>query len=376
MNIPHGGKLINRIANPKVRLEVLRNIKKYSAFSVSKETFKDIENVAQGVLSPLEGFMGKNDFKSVLEKGKLKNGLAWTMPVVFDVEPGQLKPRQKVLLGYGRGLALFSLKEIFPYSKKQFAKNIFGTLDKKHPGVQKIKKMRGLLAGGEITLIEKSPEADSKFILTPKQTRDIFQKRGWQSICAFQTRNVPHIGHEYIQKTALNITDGLFINPVIGKKKKGDFKDSLIKKTYEILSKKYFPSKRVVLGGLNYEMKYAGPKEAIHHAIMRKNFGCTHFIVGRDHAGLGNYYSPFAAHKIFQEYQNLGITPLFFSSFFYCKKCQGVASEKTCSHPKARIEFRGTNLREMILKRKNPSNNLMRPEVVKIIKKYKNPFTS
>jgi sulfate adenylyltransferase len=343
-------------------------------FLVSKETFKTIENIADGVLNPLRGFLNKVDFESVLKRGRLKNGSPWTIPIVFDVEAGQLKPGQEVILKYKGGSALFSVKEIFPYSKLQYARSVFGTLDENHPGVQKIKRMKNFLAGGKITLIKKSPQTLKNFIVSPAQTKEIFKNRGWQTVVAFQTRNVPHVGHEYLQKTALNLCDGLFINPVIGRKKSGDFKDNLIKKTYEILINNYFPKEKVLVAGFNYEMQYAGPKEAIHHAIIRKNFGCTHFIVGRDHAGVGNYYHPFAAQEIFKKYPDLGITPIFLPSFFYCKKCKGIVSEKTCPHPKERIEFKGTNLRKILFSKKDPPTNLMRPEVVKIIKRFKNPF--
>lgn len=374
MILPHGGKLVNREASPRLKKEVLADIKKYPVFSVSKEIFKTVENIALGVFSPLEGFLGQEDFQSVLKKGRLKNGLAWTIPIVFDVEPKQLEQGQKVILGYGRGMALMSVKEVFSYSKEEFAKSVFGTIDEDHPGAKKINALKSCLAAGKITLIEKSPEAFGGFILSPAETRKIFQDQDWQTIAGFQTRNVPHTGHESLQKAALNVCDGVFINPVIGRKKPGDFKDELIKKTYNILVNNYFPENKALVAGFNYEMQYAGPREAIHHAIIRKNFGCTHFIVGRDHAGVGDYYPPFAAQAIFKQYPDLEITPLFFSSFFYCKKCGGMVSEKSCPHPEERTELKGTKLREMISKKENPPETLMRPEVFEIIKKYKNPF--
>lgn len=343
-------------------------------FPVSKETFKTIENIANGLFNPLRGFLAKEDFESVLKKGRLKNNTPWTIPIVFDVNPGQVKPGQKIILTYGRGSALFSVKEIFAYSKNRYAKNIFGTLDEKHPGVRKIKRMKDFLAGGEITLLKRSSESLSDFIITPAQAKAMFKKRGWKTIAAFQTRNAPHLGHEFLQKMALNLCDGLFINPVIGKKAPGDLKDHLIKKTYEVLIKRYFPEQNVVLGAFNYEMNYAGPKEAVHHAIIRKNFGCTHFIVGRDHAGIGNYYPPFAAQQIFKKYPDLGITPIFFSSFFYCKKCYSIVTEKTCPHPEHRMAFQGRNLREILAQKKTPPRILMRPEVFQIIKRHPNPF--
>lgn len=279
-----------------------------------------------------------------------------------------------MLLKYGAGIALFHVSEIFPYSKREFAQKIMGTSDRAHPGTYKIYEKKDFLAGGNITLLQPSYDPYKKFAITPRQSRELFRQRGWKTVAAFQTRNIPHIGHEYLQKTALNICDGLFINPVIGKKKKGDFNDKLILKTYNTLIRHYFPSKNVILASLNYEMQYAGPREAIHHAIIRKNFGCSHFIVGRDHAGVGTFYHPYAAQDIFKRYPDLGITPIFFSSFFHCKKCFGIASEKVCPHENDRVEFRGTMLREIISKNKYPSRNLMRPEVIKIIKEHPKPL--
>lgn len=342
---------------------------------VDKETFSDTENIAYGVYSPLIGFMGEKDFSSCLNRGRLENNTPWTIPIVFDVDKDQVKPRDKILLQSKEGgRALFLVKEVFEYSKKECAKKIFGTRDNSHPGVQKIQQKKDYLAGGPVKLISPQHDPFKKFTVTPKQTREFFKKQGWKTVAAFQTRNVPHIGHEYLQKNALNICDGVFINPVIGKKKSGDFKDDLILKTYDKLLKIYFPHNNVLLGSFNYEMQYAGPREAIHHAIIRKNFGCTHFIVGRDHAGVGNFYHPFAAQEIFKKYPDIGITPLFFSSFFYCNKCSGIASEKTCPHTKDRIEFKGTMLRGIISNNEIPPHTLMRPEVTEIIKKHPDPL--
>jgi len=372
MNTPHGGKLINRLAYQKA----IANHEKSAAreVEIDRETFNDIENIACGIYSPLTGFLGKEDFQSCLNRGRLKNNLPWTIPIVFDILKDQFKVGQKLLLKNGKGRALFQIKEIFGYSKTNFAKKIFGTTDPAHPGMQKIHCRKDYLAAGPIFLLAPSRNPLGKFAVTPAQTRTIFKKLGWKTIAAFQTRNVPHIGHEYLQKTALNICDGLLINPVIGKKKEGDFKDDLIIKTYRALIKHYFPKENVLLGSLHYEMQYAGPREAIHHAIMRKNLGCTHFIVGRDHAGVGSFYHPFAAHEIFKKYPDLGITPIFFSSFFHCNRCLGIASEKTCPHINDRVEFKGTMLRNIIGNNELPPHTLMRPEITSIIQKHPKPF--
>jgi sulfate adenylyltransferase len=213
--------------------------------------------------------------------------------------------------------------------------------------------------------------------VSPLETRSQIQKRGWKTMVGFQTRNVPHVAHETLQKTAMNIYDGLFVNPLIGKKKPGDFKDEVIVRTYETLIENYYPESRTIFGTLHTEMRYAGPKEAIHHAIMRKNFGCSHFIIGRDHAGVRNYYNPFAAHEIFSDYPDLGIEPLFFSSFYYCKKCLSYASEKNCPHgPEFREELSGTKMRKMVSSGEVPAKHLMRPEISKLIATYNEPFVS
>lgn len=211
--------------------------------------------------------------------------------------------------------------------------------------------------------------------MTPQQTRKIFQEAGWKTIVAFQTRNPPHVAHEMLQKTAITTRDGVFVNPLIGKKKSGDFVDEVIVKCYETLIENYYPQNRCKLATLHTEMKYAGPKEAIHHAIMRQNYGCTHIIIGRDHAGVGNYYDPFAAHKIFDDYPDLQITPIFFPAFFYCKKCLTFTNQKACPHDvESREQISGTKLREMIQEGKAPSEFILRPEVSKIILGYDKPF--
>ena len=203
----------------------------------------------------------------------------------------------------------------------------------------------------------------------------LFKERGWRTVVGFQTRNAPHLGHEFIQKSALVFTDGLFVNPVIGRKKPGDFRDEVILAAYEALIRNYYPKDTVVLSVLRYNMKYAGPREAVHHAIIRKNFGCTHFIVGRDHAGVGNYYGPYDAWRLFKEFPDLGITPLFVREFFYCKRCGGVVNEKTCPHGDAyRVRFSGTEIRSTILNGGKPPPEMMRPEVLETILKFKHPF--
>ena len=252
---------------------------------------------------------------------------------------------------------------------------MFQTKDIAHPGVAKVKEMKDILLAGRIDLIQESATPFSKYKLKPLETRILFKEKGWRTVVGFQTRNTPHIGHEYVQKTAMTFTDGVFVNPVIGRKKKGDFKDEVILAAYEELIKNYYLKERAVVAILQMEMRYAGPREAVFHAIIRKNFGCTHIIIGRDHAGVGNYYPPYAAQDIFEEFPDLVIVPLFFKSFYYCRKCQSVVNEKTCPHPPSEhINFSGTKIREMLSQGKIPPPELMRPEVAKVSIGFENPF--
>ncbi len=368
MPAPHGGKLVYRV-DKNIDTEGFPEI------MISGDMAKDVENIAYGVFSPLEGFMCRNDFENVLEHMRLENDIPWTIPIVFDFE-GELKEGDEVILKSENGtIALFKIEEIYGYDKKEYAQQVFRTRDDAHPGVAKIMKMRKNLAGGKITLIKEGEEKFSNYYLKPHETRILFKEKGWRDVVAFQTRNVPHMGHEYVQKTALTFADGIFINPIIGRKKKGDFKDEVILKSYEALIEHYYLKERAVMSILRTMMRYAGPREAIFHAIMRKNFGCTHFIVGRDHAGVGNYYGPYDAHEIFNEFPDLEITPIFFRSFFYCKKCGGVVNDKICPHGKEHhIYYSGTSIRKMLMNGETPPETMMRKEVAEVIMGYENPF--
>ncbi len=268
------------------------------------------------------------------------------------------------------------IEEAYSFDKNAIAKGIYGTTDPKHPGVAKTLAMQDFLVGGKIDYVRRPSEIPiRKYRKTPIETRASFEKSGWKTVVAFQTRNVPHVAHEMLQKASLNTHDGLFVNPLIGKKKSGDFTDEVIVGAYETLIQHYYPQNRCLLATLHTEMRYAGPKEAIHHAIMRKNFGCTHIIIGRDHAGVGTFYDPFASQKIFDEYPDLEIEPIFYPAFFYCKKCLSFASERNCPHgPEYQEQLSGTKLRTMILDKQTPSEYMIRPEVSKIIMSWNKPF--
>ena len=369
----HGGNLVNRITNtdPTGLFSV----------SVSTDLANDVENIADGIFSPLEGFLTKQDFDSVIEKGRLSNGVAWTIPTVldFDEEPcKKMKESGDVLLKdpNGVGIAILHVEDTFSFDKQKTANGVYGTNDDSHPGVAKTNSMHDFLVGGKIDFVQRPDDTEiRKHRMTPKETRESFEKAGWKKIVAFQTRNPPHVAHEMIQKTSITTRDGVFVNPLIGKKKTGDFKDEIIVKAYETMISNYYPENRCQLATLHTEMKYAGPKEAIHHAIMRQNYGCTNIIIGRDHAGVGNFYDPFAAHKIFDDYPELEIQPIFFPAFFYCKKCLTFTNPKVCPHDAdAREQISGTKLRELIQNGQSPSEYILRPEVAKVIIDFEKPF--
>ena len=369
----HGGKLVNRI--------VEKDPAGLFSISITNDLANDVENIADGIFSPLEGFLNQQDFESVVSRGRLANDVAWTIPIVLDVDEDtskKMKDAGDVLLKNpeGTGVAILHVEDVFSFDKSKMNDGVYGTNDATHPGVAKTNSMKNFLIGGKIDYIQRPNESEIRNNrLTAIQTREYFEKSGWKTIVAFQTRNPPHVAHEMLQKTAITTRDGVFVNPLIGKKKSGDFKDEVIVKAYETMISNYYPENRCKLATLHTEMRYAGPKEAIHHAIMRQNYGCTHIIIGRDHAGVGKFYDPFAAHKIFDDYPELEITPIFFPAFFYCKKCLTFTNPKVCPHDAdSREQISGTMLREMLQKGQSPSEFILRPEVAKVIIDFDKPF--
>ncbi len=369
----HGGKLVNRVTST--------DSSGLFSIDISADLANDVENIADGIFSPLEGFLNQQNFESVISKGRLANDIAWTIPIVLDVDEEtskKMKESGDVLLKNpeGTGIAILHVEEVYSFDKKNTTSGVYGTNDESHPGVAKTHGMKDFLVGGKIDYIQKPNESEiRKYRMTPVETREAFEKAGWEKIVAFQTRNPPHVAHEILQKTSITTRDGVFVNPLIGKKKSGDFKDEVIIKAYETMIENYYPENRCRLATLHTEMKYAGPKEAIHHAIMRQNYGCTHIIIGRDHAGVGNFYDPFAAQKIFEEYPELDISPIFFPAFFYCRKCLTFTNPKVCPHDaESREQISGTKLRSMIQEGKAPSEFILRPEVAKVIIDFDKPF--
>jgi sulfate adenylyltransferase len=375
---PHGkNKLVDRFV-----VSDKKNMQDMYTLQVSNELRNDIENIADGIFTPLEGFVGEDEFQSIVKRGRLSNGLAWTVPIILDIDEQEaryMKDAGEIALATKENnekFAILHVEEVYSFDKIACAKSIYQSDDIKHPGVEKMVNMKDKLVGGKVDVVKRIEQSPlRKYRMTPAQTRAEISRKGWKSVVGFQTRNVPHVAHEMLQKAALNLYDGLLVNPLIGKKKQGDFKDELILSTYLALIDSYYPKQMVMFVTLHTDMRYAGPKEAIHHAIMRKNFGCSHFIVGRDHAGVGNYYHPFAAHEIFKDYTDLEIEPLFFPAFYYCKRCLMYSNERNCPHgPEFREELSGTSMRKMVSSGEMPANHLMRPEIAKMILSFTEPF--
>ncbi len=377
---PHGGTLINKALPKLEKSRILEQINEFKQIPVDLQTCKEIKNISFGIFSPLEGFMNENDTLNVLEHMYLENNIAWPIPIVLDVSDDEIKNLKTgdnaILTDFSNNpIALINIEDIYKCDKKYFSEKVYGTNDSSHPGVQKIHNQKENLLGGEIYLIKEHKAEFPEFDLKPIETRVLFKTKKWERVVAFQTRNPPHLGHEYVQKAALTFNDGLFINPVIGKKKKGDFLDKVILESYSALIKYYYPKDRVVLSTFEIEMRYAGPKEAVFHAIARKNFGCDHIIIGRDHAGVGDFYGPYDAHEIFKHFPDLGIQPLFFRSFSKCNTCNSVVNDKICPHPpEYHTFFSGTNIRDILNSGNKPTPDIMRPEVAEVILKHSNPF--
>ena len=371
---PHGGRLINRYASQEAAAALALQLDSSPSVTLDRREESDIRMIAEGVYSPLTGFLGAADYRSVLHQRRLASGVVWTIPVTLAVsreEADRLKEGRLVALRDSEGeiVAALELREKFEYDRGEEAERVYLTRCEKHPGVQYVLKNEEVYLGGPITALPAQGSQGDHWY-TPAQTRNIFHERGWRRIVGFQTRNPIHRAHEYILKGALEIADGLFVNPLVGETKAGDIPAEVRMRCYQALLGRAFPPERVLLGVLGAAMRYAGPREAIFHAIMRKNFGCTHFIVGRDHAGVGNYYGTYDAQRIFDEFkpEEIGITPLFFEHTFYCRACGEMASAKTCPHGEGdRLHLSGTKVRELLGRGERPPVEFTRPEVADIL---------
>ncbi|MCU0536165.1 MAG: sulfate adenylyltransferase [Hydrococcus sp. Prado102] len=369
---PHGGQLVNRIATPAERAEFLALSEKLPRVKLDERATSDLIAIAIGGFSPLKGFMEQEDYEKVVDDMRLTNGLPWSIPVTLPVEEeiaDSLKEGSWIRLddSEGKFIGVLELTQKYRYNKAHEAINVYRTDDINHPGVKVLYEQGSIYLAGPVWLLERYPHPSfPKYQIDPVESRKLFQEKGWKTIVGFQTRNPIHRAHEYIQKCALEIVDGLFLHPLVGVTKSDDVPADVRMRCYEIMMDKYFPQDRVILAINPCSMRYAGPREAIFHAIVRKNYGCTHFIVGRDHAGVGDYYGTYDGQKIFAEFepQELGIVPMMFEHAFYCKRTQQMATTKTSPSTKEeRIHLSGTKVREMLRRGELPPPEFSRPEV-------------
>lgn len=372
----HGGSLVDLMVRGAEAAELAERAQSLQQVVLSSRSLSDLELLAVGGYSPLRGFMGRNDYLSVVRDMRLASGVVWSMPITLALnehEAQGLHGGKEIALAdeSRRILAVMEIAEKFSYDKQEEARNVYRTDDTAHPGVAALYAQGDVLVGGPVRVLEIPGHNDfPQYRLTPYQTRAAFERRGWRTVVGFQTRNPVHRAHEYIQKCALEIIDGLLLHPLVGDTKSDDIPADVRMRCYETLIENYYPADRVLLSVNPAAMRYAGPREAIFHALVRKNFGCTHFIVGRDHAGVGKYYGTFDAQNLFYEFEpaELGITPLMFDNTFFCRKCDGMASAKTCPHnADDRVSLSGTQVRDLLRQGKALPPEFSRPEVAAVL---------
>jgi sulfate adenylyltransferase len=341
--------------------------------SLTKTQYLELEKLAFGAFRPLTGFMTEAEFVSVVDRMRLPSGDVFPLPVVLDVsaeDAARLGHAAEItLLFQGEVVGKVKPESVYTCDKAAVALQVYGTSDSRHPGVAHFLRMGSHFIGGPVHLDKRIHFEFSEYEMTPEETRALFKQRGWQTVVGFQTRNVPHRAHEYLQRVALEVVDGLFIQPLVGRKKQGDYAPEAIMASYRTLIDEFFPADRVALGILTTSMRYAGPREALFHAIVRRNYGCTHFIVGRDHAGVGNYYGKYDAHELTRRFDGeLGITIMRLHGPYHCAVCDGIVTEQTCPHedrqPEAVTHISGTDMRAMLSGGRTPDAHLMRPRIV------------
>ncbi|MBI2434152.1 MAG: sulfate adenylyltransferase [Candidatus Hydrogenedentes bacterium] len=375
---PHGGELVDRFLAGEALKEAEARVKQLPKISVDAYVAFEIDCIAKGIFSPLKGFMNKSETQSVLDAMLLRPGVAWTIPILLSVSQetaDTLKEGQQIAIQDDRGdfVAILHLAEKFTFDKQEIAQKAYGTTDEAHPGVKYTYSHGPVYLAGKIDVLKAREVEHQEFNLTPEQTRAAFKAKGWKRIVAFQTRNPIHRAHEYLTKCAPETCDGLLIHPLMGTTKSDDIPGDVRMECYKVLLEKYYHPEHAMLSIMPVNMRYAGPKEAIMHAIYRQNYGVTHFIVGRDHAGVGNYYGTYDAHKIFDEIEpgSLLITPMFFDHSFFCKACGNMASIKTCPHGKEHhVHLSGTKVREMLQNAQEPPEEFSRHEVAQVLIKW------
>ncbi|OKH16786.1 sulfate adenylyltransferase [Fischerella major NIES-592] len=369
---PHGGQLVNRIATPEQKEVFLSKAEFLPRVQLDQRAVSDLEMIAIGGFSPLTGFMNQQDYDRVVAEMRLANGTVWSIPITLSVSAevaASLTEGGLVRLDNpeGRFIGVLELSQKYRYDKKREAINVYRTDDEKHPGVQVVYNQGPVNLAGDVWLLERDPHPYfPTYQIDPAESRQLFKQKGWKTVVGFQTRNPIHRAHEYIQKCALETVDGLFLHPLVGATKDDDIPADVRMRCYEILLENYYPQDRVILAINPSAMRYAGPREAIFHALIRKNYGCTHFIVGRDHAGVGDYYGTYDAQYIFAEFtpEEIGITPMMFEHAFYCTRTKQMATNKTSpSKPEERIHLSGTKVREMLRRGELPPPEFSRPEV-------------
>jgi sulfate adenylyltransferase len=372
---PHGGTLVNREVTGVERERLIESAAHMPALRLGPREISDLEMIATGAYSPLEGFLDRSDYSAVCSNMRLANGLAWSIPVTLplaDAQVGAIRQYEDVALYQDDHLlGILHLADKYRYDKAREADRIYRTTDQGHPGVRTLYSQGDWLLGGKVSLLNRPLNpAFSKYRLAPSETRALFLERGWRRVVGFQTRNPVHRAHEYIQKCALEIADGLLLHPLVGETKGDDVPADVRMQSYEAILAGYYPASRTILSIMPAAMRYAGPREAVFHALIRKNYGCSHFIVGRDHAGVGSFYGTYDAHHVFDEFEpeELGITPLFFDHTFYCRTCASMASSKTCPHEtSAHVTLSGTKVRELLSAGQLPPVEFSRPEVAQVL---------
>jgi len=368
---PHGGKLVDRTVDGATRSALLAEARTLPAIPLSERAICDVICIATGAYSPLEGFMGSADYHAVVDTMRLADGTLWPMPIVLPCKGDGVKAGKRAALTDENGgiVAVIDVSETFEGNPGREAERVYGTSDKEHPGVAAVLEGGARYAAGKITLLNMPEPQFPAETMTPAQTRAKFAELGWRTIVAFQTRNPVHRAHEYLQKVALEIVDGLLLHPLVGKTKGDDVPADTRMRCYHVLLEKYYPMGRTVLSVFPAAMRYAGPREAVLHAIARKNYGCSHFIVGRDHAGVGSYYGTFDAQRVFDGIESeLGVTILRFEHSFWCNVCEGMATTKTCPHPKEHhVALSGTKVRDMLRSGVRPPQEFSRPEVADVL---------
>jgi sulfate adenylyltransferase len=361
---PHGGTLVDRTGERPGDLDSL------AVVTLTAREVSDLDMLAAGALSPLEGFMGREDYEGVVESMHLAGGLPWALPVCLAVDEAPSGDRVALADGIGRKLAVLEVAEVYDYDRDREAENCFRTTDEAHPGVARLYAQKPRYLAGRVTVFERPDSSFPELALDPAETRAAFVERRWKRVVGFQTRNPIHRAHEYLTKVALETVDGLLVHPLVGDTKGDDVPADVRIRCYRTLLDGYYPDDRVLLSAFPAAMRYAGPREAIWHAICRKNYGCSHFIVGRDHAGVGDYYGTYDAQLIFDEFEphELDIEPMFFEHSFFCKACGTMASAKTCPHGKEEHVFlSGTKVRELLGAGEVPPEEFTRREVAEVL---------